>query len=234
VKTKLFIPIAIAAIVVFFAGCGTDPTPCFEYTSETIDNGGDLPLVGEKIEFTNCSKDADTYSWDFDDGETSTSANPKHTFAEAGTYTVTLTATNSTSSKTTSQEIEVQATITGTWDGSMLVSTETYIFSFDIEQSGSDLTGTFQFDDGSGLSNFGSSSEIDGQDVKITFTDPTYGMLFNFTGEVNDDFDEMDGTVTITLGSTLTGSWSASKNGKKSTININVKGLDDLLKQIKK
>jgi glucose/arabinose dehydrogenase/endonuclease YncB( thermonuclease family) len=35
-----------------------------------------------------------TYSWDFDDGTTSTAANPSHTFATAGTYNVTLTATN--------------------------------------------------------------------------------------------------------------------------------------------
>jgi len=35
------------------------------------------------------------YAWDFGDGNTSTDANPGHTYAGAGNYTVTLTVTNS-------------------------------------------------------------------------------------------------------------------------------------------
>lgn len=35
-----------------------------------------------------------TYRWDFGDGNTSTAANPTHTFAQPGTYTVTLEVTN--------------------------------------------------------------------------------------------------------------------------------------------
>jgi PKD repeat protein len=44
--------------------------------------------------FTNSSVGASTYSWDFGDGNTSTSTNPTNNYQVAGTYTVTLTAIN--------------------------------------------------------------------------------------------------------------------------------------------
>lgn len=44
--------------------------------------------------FTNGSTNADTYLWNFGDGNTSTEANPVHTYALPGAYTVALTATN--------------------------------------------------------------------------------------------------------------------------------------------
>ncbi|MCK6695557.1 MAG: PKD domain-containing protein, partial [Thermoanaerobaculia bacterium] len=53
---------------------------------------------GLKIDFTNTSKNADSYSWDFGDGATSTETNPSHTYAAAGIYKVKLTATNAAGS----------------------------------------------------------------------------------------------------------------------------------------
>ncbi len=44
--------------------------------------------------FTNNSTFADSYSWDFGDGNSSTDENPVHDYATAGNYTVELTATN--------------------------------------------------------------------------------------------------------------------------------------------
>lgn len=44
--------------------------------------------------FTNTSTNADAYFWDFGDGNTSTSANPSHTYPEDGTYEVTLSSIN--------------------------------------------------------------------------------------------------------------------------------------------
>ncbi len=49
------------------------------------------PQVGQQVQFTNQSTNADTYLWDFGDGFTSNAANPVHPFATATTYTVRLT-----------------------------------------------------------------------------------------------------------------------------------------------
>lgn len=46
------------------------------------------------VKFTDTSVDANTYSWNFDDGSTSTEPNPTHIFKEVGNYHVRLTVTN--------------------------------------------------------------------------------------------------------------------------------------------
>lgn len=48
-----------------------------------------------QVTFTNFSQNATSYTWTFGDGETSTEANPIHTYADEGNYTVKLTAKNS-------------------------------------------------------------------------------------------------------------------------------------------
>lgn len=50
--------------------------------------------AGNNIAFTNTTADASSYNWAFGDGQSSTDANPVHTYSQNGTYTVTLTATN--------------------------------------------------------------------------------------------------------------------------------------------
>jgi len=46
------------------------------------------------VQFTDASLNAETWSWDFGDGNTSTAQNPQHTYTINGTYTVELTVTN--------------------------------------------------------------------------------------------------------------------------------------------
>lgn len=50
--------------------------------------------AGLVVTFTNTSSNAETYSWDFGDGNMSTEESPMHTYAAGGTYTVTLTVTS--------------------------------------------------------------------------------------------------------------------------------------------
>jgi hypothetical protein len=52
------------------------------------------------VQFLNNSTNATSYSWNFGDGNNSTSANPSHTYATGGDYTVVLTATNGDCSNT--------------------------------------------------------------------------------------------------------------------------------------
>ncbi|MCB0683229.1 MAG: PKD domain-containing protein, partial [Saprospiraceae bacterium] len=68
---------------------------------------GDVPAAGFTsmvtdltVDLTNMSTDADSYLWDFGDGETSTESDPSHTYTEDGTYLVSLTATNECGSVT--------------------------------------------------------------------------------------------------------------------------------------
>ena len=75
----------------------------------------DVPSVGFTtttngaiVEFTNTSNNANTYLWNFGDGNMSTEANPTHTYATAGDFTVVLTATNDCGSSTT--EVTVTST----------------------------------------------------------------------------------------------------------------------------
>lgn len=63
-----------------------DPIASFQFTVSTEN--------WKEVTFTNYSQNAESYSWNFGDGQSSTEENPTHIFADAATYTVTLTATN--------------------------------------------------------------------------------------------------------------------------------------------
>ncbi len=54
----------------------------------------ELELPNAQAVFVNTSQYADSYLWDFGDGNLSTAENPTHYYGEAGTYTVSLTAQN--------------------------------------------------------------------------------------------------------------------------------------------
>lgn len=60
---------------------------------------------GLTVTCTNASEDAVTYAWDFGDGNTSTSANPTHTYADGGAYVISLTATNPNGFSTATNEV---------------------------------------------------------------------------------------------------------------------------------
>lgn len=60
--------------------------------------------------FTNLSADADTYSWNFGDGVTSTNINPTHIYAASGTYNACLTAYNHYDNAMTCQDVTVEIT----------------------------------------------------------------------------------------------------------------------------
>jgi len=80
------------------------PTARFTYTVD--ENNGLL------VNFTNSSLNADTYSWDFGDGESSTEMSPNHTYAADGTYNVSLTSTNSGGSDVATEELELTSELT--------------------------------------------------------------------------------------------------------------------------
>ncbi|MBQ3673970.1 MAG: PKD domain-containing protein [Paludibacteraceae bacterium] len=60
--------------------------------------------AGLEVTFQNLSKNADSFVWNFGDGETSTEKDPVHVYADYGDYTVTLTAQNAAGAKHTYEE----------------------------------------------------------------------------------------------------------------------------------
>jgi len=64
--------------------------------------GFNMTLSGLTATFENTSGGADSYLWDFGDGQTSTAMSPVHTYATDGIYNVLLTATNSNGDATAS------------------------------------------------------------------------------------------------------------------------------------
>ena len=63
------------------------PQACF-FLSDTV------LAIGQDLEISDCSEGAETYLYDFGNGETSTDKNPEIEFDEGGIYTITLTVTN--------------------------------------------------------------------------------------------------------------------------------------------
>ncbi|WP_305038964.1 PKD domain-containing protein [Fulvivirga maritima] len=81
----------------------TPPAPAFSYT-----------INGLQISFTNNTEEADSYTWDFGDNNTSTEESPVHTYASEGMYTITLSATNANGTSTTERTIILATTNTVT------------------------------------------------------------------------------------------------------------------------
>lgn len=63
------------------------PTACFTISEDHI-------FVGETINFTDCSEDAQSYLWDFGDDNNSIMQNPGHKYNESGEFVVVLRVTN--------------------------------------------------------------------------------------------------------------------------------------------
>lgn len=89
--------IIVIAATALFACKGTDPEPKPQPEPDVKAPVAEFTYAIDalKVTFTNSSKDATTYKWDFGDGETSKEVSPVHEYAAAGDYTVTLTAANS-------------------------------------------------------------------------------------------------------------------------------------------
>jgi len=99
----------IILVIVFLLTACTDEDPttpdakaCF-----SIEPSSSI-MVGDTIEFLNCSENSGDYIWSFGDGLTSQDDSPNHIFASAGEYDVMLVAINETSADTLSQTITVE------------------------------------------------------------------------------------------------------------------------------
>jgi len=183
---------SIVLIVGLLSGCVE------EETEETPENSA--PLVSftyevnettKTVTFTGSATDADdddlTYSWDFDDGETSTDLSPTHTYADNGTYTVTFTADDGTDTNTYSDDIEINVvpvtmpTAMFTYDPMVNITNTTEVTFTDNSTLGDATNLTYSWDfDGDGVE--------DSTEPSPTYTFTTVG-TYNVTLTVTDEID---------------------------------------------
>ncbi len=92
----------LAVIGIMAVSCGKESTP-----APTVQIN--FSVDGYKVAFTALATNADTYAWDFGDGETSTEKDPEHTYAQSGKYTVKLTVTGKGGTAEATKEVEIAA-----------------------------------------------------------------------------------------------------------------------------
>jgi hypothetical protein len=74
-----------ALVILLAIGCAEPPEACFTIDHTLVD-------LNETIQFDDCTQPSPkSYFWDFDDGTTSTEANPQHTYTTAGQFLTSLT-----------------------------------------------------------------------------------------------------------------------------------------------
>jgi len=107
-KNKILITTTIILGILLFSVCSKSPgepeilpVASFEYELP------ETPYPPTEVSFTNTSKEAKTYQWDFGDSQTSAATNPKHTYGDAGEYTVTLTAKRDGNEDVSSQTVTI-------------------------------------------------------------------------------------------------------------------------------
>ena len=75
--------VLLAVLVLILQGCYSEPTANFDY--DYSDN-----TAPAEVTFSNTSTEADSYRWEFGDGEKSSEDNPVHSYTEWGNFNVTL------------------------------------------------------------------------------------------------------------------------------------------------
>lgn len=102
-----------AAFYYYFYDWEVQLKPCVSPRVPVTLNIGNLAanftqvVNGLTVNFTNTSSGANSYNWNFGDGNTSTQQNPTHTYSAAGTYNVVLIVDNGSCSDTVTYSIDV-------------------------------------------------------------------------------------------------------------------------------
>ncbi|MCS6990735.1 MAG: PKD domain-containing protein [Chitinophagales bacterium] len=102
-------------------GCGSSGCDTIKQSIDVVIVSGEIeisgtPTAGSPIQFYSNAQNAESYFWDFGDGNTSTLADPVHTYQNAGVYTVTLTLTDSTGCSIQLTEI-IDIAVSAEWTG---------------------------------------------------------------------------------------------------------------------
>jgi PKD repeat protein len=131
---------SIAFLLMSQSGCRKpDPEACFTVPSENY-------YTDETISFTNCSKDATGYEWNFGDfSGTDEEESPTHVYEEEGIYTVTLTASSASYYNSSVNSVSKTLYITKAVHGCMNSSACNYNPAANIDDGSCSFEGTKTF-----------------------------------------------------------------------------------------
>ncbi len=136
--------------------------------------------------FVNNTQNADTYEWDFGDGNTSTEANPTHVYETHDVYEVTLTATAANGLNSTfTTSVDIQAPVTADFTFAADPNDYRTIVFADSSQGAVSL-----------LWEFGDGFQFVGDDPSHTYMDGTYEVVLTATS-ITGSTDVKTAMVTI-------------------------------------
>jgi len=104
IRLNLFSAFFVITLMMFFS--------CNETTKVDLPTSAIIhySVVDKQVAFTALTHNADSWLWDFGDGETSTEKNPVHVYKDGGYYTVTLTVIGGTGTDSDESKLAVALT----------------------------------------------------------------------------------------------------------------------------
>ncbi len=106
-KLSLFISVLLSATACYLSSCDNEDTrPTFPLSAEIFHS-----VDGKQVAFAALTHSANSWLWDFGDGQTSTEKNPVHVYEEGGYYVATLTAKDA-AGKTVTKEVTLALELT--------------------------------------------------------------------------------------------------------------------------
>ncbi len=153
--------------------------------------GFSFAVDGDEVTFTNSSTNATSYLWNFDDGNTSTQANPVHVYAQGGTYEVSLTAFGACDTITVTQIVE---------------TTQVPIALFTADQTDGCTPFTVHFTDQSGHTptswswtfEGGTPSGSNQQNPVVQYLNPgVFGVTLTVSNSAGSDSHSIPGYITV-------------------------------------
>jgi hypothetical protein len=105
-KRRFYSLFTLLAITAILFSCSEDAQPPVVQVFAEVN--ADDPYT---IDFTTTTENVTSYAWEFGDGETSTEANPSHTYAMSGDYTAKVTVTGEGGTAVATKDITIAASI---------------------------------------------------------------------------------------------------------------------------
>lgn len=196
---KFLLWLSSVSLMLAFAACTKDETPDGDENNDKdpveetakAEASFTYEVDGLTVKFTNTSKNAVKYSWDFGDDESSTEQNPEHTYFAGGTYEVELRATAEDGTyDTSSQEITVSSPATAVFTYTAGFGS---LINFDARASENVDAATASW-------NFGDGSEPETGSLEVSHEFPgdgTYTVVLSIKDASGNDVEPYSAEITV-------------------------------------